>query len=143
MFTLNKIFIHQEQFNLSEKSLAIMLTLNRIRNNNSNVPARGREMLRSKIPPVDREKVCPFLVRVFWRENDLVPMEQYKQLDAQKRDDEVRIYTWYVMRVVWCLTLYTLPPFLSFSNQERRHTARSARADKTRIGGSAKEGFAL
>jgi hypothetical protein len=65
-----------------------MLTLNKIRNG-----PRARETVRRPLV-VEREKVCPFLLRIFWHENDVLPMEQYTTRDAEKHDDELRIYTW-------------------------------------------------
>ena len=44
--------------------------------------------------PIDRDKTCPFLIRVIWRENDPLTVDCLKNRSDQQEADEVRIYSW-------------------------------------------------
>lgn len=45
-------------------------------------------------PQINREKTCPFLLRVFYKENEAVPIESLKDREPVQKEDEVRVYTW-------------------------------------------------
>jgi Sin3 associated polypeptide p18 (SAP18) len=44
--------------------------------------------------PVDRDKTCPFLIRVVWKETDPVTPDCLKKRNDQQEPDEVRLYGW-------------------------------------------------
>ena len=44
--------------------------------------------------PIDREKTCPFLVRVIWKEGELLTTDCLKTRNDKQENDEVRLYAW-------------------------------------------------
>ena len=44
--------------------------------------------------PVSRSSVCPFLLRVFWREDSEVPVEALQSRGHEQGPDELRLHTW-------------------------------------------------
>jgi len=42
---------------------------------------------------VDREKICPFLLRMFIKENEKHPLEEFRDQKVPEKD-EVQVYTW-------------------------------------------------
>eukprot|EP01016_Furgasonia_blochmanni_P040398 TRINITY_DN5154_c0_g1_i6.p1 TRINITY_DN5154_c0_g1~~TRINITY_DN5154_c0_g1_i6.p1 ORF type:complete len:130 (-),score=25.67 TRINITY_DN5154_c0_g1_i6:38-427(-) len=43
---------------------------------------------------IDREKTCPFLLRLFWKENDAHSLEDFIEKGKEPVQDEVQVYTW-------------------------------------------------
>lgn len=43
---------------------------------------------------IDRTQVCPFLLRVFFRESGEVLLDSLKNRTLAQEEDEVRLYTW-------------------------------------------------
>lgn len=44
--------------------------------------------------PVDRDNVCPFLLRVIWKEGEDHTVDSWKNREDTQKDDEIRLYTW-------------------------------------------------
>lgn len=53
----------------------------------------GRPMMEERIEPVDREKVCPMLLRIFCKFEDHHTDNSFTYKD-QPLSDEVRVHTW-------------------------------------------------
>lgn len=47
-----------------------------------------------KQPTINREKLCPFLIRVYYRDNEYNQIEFFSKTPKIASDREVHIYTW-------------------------------------------------
>jgi len=43
---------------------------------------------------VDREKTCPFLVRVFYKQNSTHSLSQFDQTNLPPPTEEIQLFTW-------------------------------------------------
>ena len=55
--------------------------------------ASDKNTFQNLTPEINREKVCPFLLRVFYRENDYNSLEDFQNLTFPT-NREFHIYTW-------------------------------------------------
>lgn len=43
---------------------------------------------------IDRDKTCPFLIRVIWKEAEALSIDCLKNRSDQQEPDEIRLYAW-------------------------------------------------
>ncbi|OMJ73305.1 hypothetical protein SteCoe_28017 [Stentor coeruleus] len=44
--------------------------------------------------PIDRDKTCPFLIRLLWRENEYLTPDCMRNRNEHQGPDEIRLYGW-------------------------------------------------